>query len=209
MKKSRLLNATWAYALFAFMPLAQAAVVEVGDLNIITDVGNPSDGLRFLDMTYSNGFTLAGAILNAQATYANVRAATPAEFDDLFVAAGIKYDNTSTASDAFAPGPGEIISTSDNYDGGQLSRDLGSDLTGGKALFWTDPDADAAVSSTRDYMILSQLDARIIQVALQPPIDSVGWLLVSDVTPVPLPAAVWLMGSGLLGLIGVARRKKA
>ena len=25
---------------------------------------------------------------------------------------------------------------------------------------------------------------------------------------VPLPAAVWLFGSGLLGLIGIARRKK-
>ena len=29
----------------------------------------------------------------------------------------------------------------------------------------------------------------------------------SDVNPVPVPAAVWLFGSGLLGLIGVARRK--
>lgn len=28
------------------------------------------------------------------------------------------------------------------------------------------------------------------------------------VTPVPIPAAVWLFGSGLLGLIGIARRKK-
>lgn len=28
-------------------------------------------------------------------------------------------------------------------------------------------------------------------------------------TPVPVPAAVWLFGSGLLGLVGVARRKKA
>jgi hypothetical protein len=26
---------------------------------------------------------------------------------------------------------------------------------------------------------------------------------------VPVPAAVWLFGSGLLGMIGVARRKKA
>jgi len=29
-----------------------------------------------------------------------------------------------------------------------------------------------------------------------------------SVTPVPVPAAVWLFGSGLLGLVGVARRKK-
>jgi len=27
--------------------------------------------------------------------------------------------------------------------------------------------------------------------------------------PVPVPAAVWLFGSGLMGLVGVARRKKA
>lgn len=29
-----------------------------------------------------------------------------------------------------------------------------------------------------------------------------------DVAPVPVPAAVWLFGSGLLGLVGIARRKK-
>lgn len=29
-----------------------------------------------------------------------------------------------------------------------------------------------------------------------------------DLAPVPVPAAVWLFGSGLLGLVGVARRKK-
>ena len=27
-------------------------------------------------------------------------------------------------------------------------------------------------------------------------------------TVIPVPAAVWLFGSGLLGLVGVARRKK-
>jgi len=30
-----------------------------------------------------------------------------------------------------------------------------------------------------------------------------------DVSAVPVPAAVWLFGSGLLGLVGIARRKKA
>jgi hypothetical protein len=32
---------------------------------------------------------------------------------------------------------------------------------------------------------------------------------ISGVTAVPLPAAVWLFGSGLIGLAGIARRKKA
>jgi hypothetical protein len=37
-----------------------------------------------------------------------------------------------------------------------------------------------------------------------------AWAVYSgDVSEVPVPAAVWLFGSGLIGLIGVARRKKA
>lgn len=37
-----------------------------------------------------------------------------------------------------------------------------------------------------------------------------AWAVQSgDIGAVPIPAAVWLFGSGLIGLIGVARRKKA
>ena len=28
-------------------------------------------------------------------------------------------------------------------------------------------------------------------------------------SPVPIPASIWLFGSGLIGLVGIARRKKA
>ena len=37
-------------------------------------------------------------------------------------------------------------------------------------------------------------------------IDNV--VITADIAPVPVPAAVWLFGSGLVGLVGVARRKK-
>lgn len=33
------------------------------------------------------------------------------------------------------------------------------------------------------------------------------WDLNMDLAPVPVPAAVWLFGSGLLGIVGIARRK--
>lgn len=33
--------------------------------------------------------------------------------------------------------------------------------------------------------------------------------LTLEITPIPLPATAWLFGSGLLGLIGIARRKKS
>ena len=35
------------------------------------------------------------------------------------------------------------------------------------------------------------------------------WAVRTGVSAVPIPAAAWLFGSGLLGLVGVSRRKKA
>ena len=39
--------------------------------------------------------------------------------------------------------------------------------------------------------------------------DVTSMTVSSVVNPVPIPAAVWLLGSGLLGLVGVARRKRS
>ena len=37
----------------------------------------------------------------------------------------------------------------------------------------------------------------------------IGHALVREISTVPVPAAVWLFGSGLIGLVGFSRRKKA
>lgn len=40
-------------------------------------------------------------------------------------------------------------------------------------------------------------------------IYALSYLSTTEISTVPVPAAAWLFGSGLLGLIGIARRKKA
>ncbi len=93
--------------IFAATGLAPAAINEVGDLNIIDDPGNPSDGLRYLDMSFSAGLTLSAALTNTQATYPNARVATPSEFNDLFASSGIMFNGALTAADAFTPDRGQ------------------------------------------------------------------------------------------------------
>ena len=86
--------------------------------------------------------------------------------------------------------------------------DLGFNHSGGNDVAWfLDHAGDA------DYVdILSSGDVYIYDFGTLAGSDAyaapVSWLLVRP-TVVPVPAAVWLFGSGLIGLIGVARRKKA
>jgi hypothetical protein len=44
---------------------------------------------------------------------------------------------------------------------------------------------------------------------LPPEIDAGNWRLASAVNPVPLPAGVWLLASGIAGLVGLRRRRAA
>lgn len=42
------------------------------------------------------------------------------------------------------------------------------------------------------------------------PVNQITWVLtgVADTNPIPIPASIWLFGTGLIGLAGIARRKK-
>ena len=182
------------------VPVVHATVMEVGDLNIIDDAGNPSDGLRYLDMSYSDGLTQAAALAAAQVNYANARLATPSEFDDLFAAAGISYNGALTVADGFTDGSTAGISSGSNYDGGALRLILGLTNPAGFTNIWTDPDGSSQADTTRDRIILGLTGATVVNSTSLPPNDRIGWLLVSDAASVPEPTTLALMTLGLAAL---------
>lgn len=186
---------------------AFATVGEVGGLNIIVDAGNPSDGLRYLDMTYSDGLTLVAALTAATAIYPNARLATPTEFDDLFAAAGITYTGSLTASDGFSVGSSSILSSLAFYDGGTLMNQLGP-TDANQTLIWTAPDSNSASTTTRDYIGIFASFAALQQFHLSPPNARFGWLIVSDAAQAPAPATLAVLAMGLGG-IAVMRRKRS
>lgn len=183
--------------------IAAADIMEVGDLNIIDQAGNASDGLRYLDMSYSDGLTMADALANARATYANARLATASEFDDLFAASTLTYDGSLKLSDAFLPGEFAWLSSQSNYDT-SLRDILGvTNLDGTIAYLYTDPDGTSHSSSTLDVLGLSEWGVFMNHQRGTPPHPSIGWLIVSGPAVVPLPGATIL---GFLGL-GTASMK--
>jgi hypothetical protein len=188
----------------SFAGASEATVIEVGDLNIIDDPGNPSDGLRFLDMTYSDGLTLAAALTNAQASYPDARLASPSEWDDLLAGAGVVYGYAGTASDAFLPGSSDILAS------GQapvltLISQLGATQGNGWLYAWSDPDGDTNNLTTRDYLALfTDGSAWVFQSAASPPDSDYGWLLV---TQIPEPSTALLVATGLIGLAAAGRRR--
>jgi hypothetical protein len=188
----------------------EATVIEVGDLNIIDDAGNPSDGLRFLDMTYSDGLTLAAALANAQATYANARIATPDEWDDLFAAVGVVYCPPFTCAGTAASNAFEVgtdIQLNLGGDPGLILLEAALGLTTPTQLnIWTDPDGSTDAATTRDYMLLQAGTAVARQFPAGAPNINIGWLIVSEPTVVPEPGTVTLMTLSALAL-GLCRRR--
>jgi hypothetical protein len=57
----------------------------------------------------------------------------------------------------------------------------------------------------------AEVQAFLLHIQTGDPCCAGGSLFWDDVslTAVPVPAAVWLFGSGLIGLIGIARRRKS
>jgi len=96
-------------------------------------------------------------------------------------------DNGASAEDLIAPPT--FLTGGDLWNHASFTTTLGPDAGGGVSLFFQ-TNTGANTFAAMDFYV-----------------DNVS--ITTDVSAVPVPAAAWLFGSGLLGLVGVARRKKA
>ncbi|GMQ88171.1 MAG: hypothetical protein BMS9Abin08_1398 [Gammaproteobacteria bacterium] len=80
-----------------------------------------------------------------------------------------------------------------------MTLDTGDKITGGAQL-------NAIAIDLNDFGVAADAAISSIDVGLAR--GGASFALAGTLVAVPVPAAVWLFGSGLLGLVGVARRKK-
>jgi hypothetical protein len=162
-----------------------------------TTGGNPDGYLRMDNTSAAWGGVAISTDDTAGTPLATVSAAT-----GVTLTAGSSYDFLWDMKAFSGAGGGSGIKIESWNDAGFLS-------TTGDQVF-------AATSGWSSYSYNYLIDAgatRLIIVLLGVNADSVmGYdnvCIESCVSAVPVPAAVWLFGSGLLGLVGVARKKKA
>jgi len=91
---TRILIIIIALFLFSFAPSSRAGIIETGIYNVIDQVGNPSNGLSFLDISFSVGLSREVALANARLLDPLARLATLQEHDYLAAEFGVNF-NTS------------------------------------------------------------------------------------------------------------------
>ena len=212
MNKSCLLGAVCA-AVFTFVTMsANAALIEV-DLNATGDADITRDtdsGLEWLDLD----LTFAMTLTQAATTYSGWRVATTAEYNNLFSTIFPNYDTNplvtysstvlndfdkhasqaelffSLLADAYPSNYPTEKSLQAFYLGETTELDL-------LQLFWGN-DPEKVVIDPHDLRGYTEEDTG----------SAVSLFLVRG-TVVPIPPALWLFGSGLLGLVWTARKKAA
>ncbi len=169
---------------------------------------------------------LPAAMLISGASYANSLVVKPAlDIQDLAGDAGISLTSFNFDIDATAFA---IVTTGDPIDIPDVSFSLTSTglFDGGQGYFSGSFDAGSLLSGTFTNLYVLSLEGANGQFLgdlnytggslkgdltagrIEGVFDSTGIVAkLGSVAVVPVPAAVWLFGSGLIGLIGIARRK--
>jgi hypothetical protein len=198
MKKSRLLGAMCAAAFTFISILSQAALIDNGGGliydNVLKITWAQPDTFRNWDdaNTWADGLTLGGAE-NWRLPYISVDAGAGP-----FTGSPI---DCSTASES---------DCQDNELGYMFYQNLGG--TGSSSLFPTLPQAGywsgTEVDSTHAWYFSFAAASFGDQDSITTDLNVHTWAVhAGNIGAVPIPPAVWLFCSGLLGLVGLARRK--
>ena len=194
MKKSHLYGAVCTFTLLALVNTAHAAIVNPilglsigGTLYDVTFHDGASDSFNALwDADDDGVFGGGGSVFSVAPTFWGDAAGAAVARDAIIAVLGIT-DVTTGSSDSFAipysANTGNDINPGEDYIDAAFDR-------------FTEPNTDTGVNENEfveDY-------GDILAPGLVP------WASFAP-TPVPLPAAIWLFGSGLLGLVGLARRE--
>ena len=212
MKKSRLLGAVCGcLAIFSFD--ASATIISTdwrfaGD-NLITQ--ETDSGLEWLDLTVTDGLSYYDvvALMGDGGSLQGWRYATRAEVGSLWDAFGGDsnyYNGLSTQNnglfDAMAPFVGDLyceVNVCTPGDGYSFWITGDREIISFTNVNWWSVSRES--TPTEDVFSLSYKRMGSASTGTY-----AGSALVRDISQVPIPPALWLFGSGLLGLIGMARK---
>jgi len=184
--------------------------------NLITQ--DTDSGLEWLDLTVTSNMSYndVSAQLGAGGDYEGWRYATRVEIASLWDAFGgdstFYYGLSSHNNglfDLMAPYIGDLYCLSNGCSTGEgeswfITGDYFLNYTNQVYVSVANDRATHSFSLTEDL-----LDLNRNAYSLDYTFEYAGSALVREISTVPVPAAVWLFGSGLIGLVGMARRKKA
>ena len=225
MKNSHLLGAIGAVLCTITTLSAQAVTVPVGvnpgeTYQLVFVTAGTTDALS-TDIADYNSFVQTQAALNPTLTGTDIGVTYTAIGSTSTIDANV---NAVVSGSVYLVDGSALVATSfsDFWDG-TLSQAINKDQHGSTLLnnTWTGSEADGTAASGQELGLATgstffgsslETDATWIHAGAfgNKSVLIPMYALSSVITaPVPVPAAVWLFCSGLLGLIGVARRKKS
>lgn len=218
----RLLLSSTLISLFLMIQTASAALVEsdwlvAGDNKLTIDTNS---GLEWLDLTESTGFSMnqilagAGGFLDMGFRYA-----TTSEVSTLFAEANVIDTGGEAVEENAAAAMDFILLFGITY---QASDSSGNNTFTSGYHFPDPPDTSESTIAAFVQLISfgepplnteNGYGAAMVSALLSGNRDRAtstdGSFLVREATYVPVPAAVWLFGSGLIGLLGMSMRMKS
>jgi len=177
-----------------FQPTDFVALSENGEGSV-----SASEILNIIVKSITDGYVISDVAMAEEGDYIqNGTAASVAAGGRLGVTSNTTTCGIFSCKDASVFNVGGFADTG----GANVAWTGGTTVALGDTVGWGS-DTDLSVSFEND------LSANTLNVGEKAQIAKKFGAIGLVVNPVPVPAAVWLFGSGLLGLAGIARRKKA